>query len=1011
LEGAGLLRELSNVEKALGRTEAFIRKHPLAAITGFGTAAIAAGLQLAQMAEETNKALGVIATRVPGAVGHIDNLRHIASELAIQFGVTHDEVIGVMEATSRAGAKSVEDLTAVTTAALRLGVALNEDGQKFVGGLDAALDLFGKTGKDATAVAALFFDAASRGKTDVEGLTESLVGIAPKIQGTGLDFTTTLLALAELIDQGFEPGRKVISRFGDVLEEKGVRGIRDLADAAGGEHSAEEAMSRFTAAVERNESSLKNNAQRGQSQLKAGLLEIGSVLEKVAGKGVGFGLSLLEFFGKGGLGGAAATGRLEARAAGQAVADAAGQASAAIADLGKTGGIAAAGVKVLTDAQAKAVQSSKELSEEEKRGLLVSVKLSDDQKKLLTKALKEETAARKAAATEAAENQKKAARIFADIQELGQKTQRDLLTGHQKEMAELTAAFESKITELEETEGNKRVTQARAILDQAKRDLVQHWAGIDQDVVPKITRVQSTTKDLTGSTEDLDDAIARLRERTRGGTQADIDAATEKAKLKQRVDDLINPIKRASENTAEWADKILAVADALGISDDRMRQAVQNIHIIDQAIGDLHDSLSDLAGASSIGGGLTGILGAITAGASVIKAVGGVLNSLFGDSAETKARKELLRRNTEALRDLTEAEIDRLRADTPGATFLGVQQGLEAFFARTPAQETRTGAFGIRTKADIAADLFTDLAKFGVTIGDLEEIAKSLTLDLRNPQTGAIEPGALQQVLKKLAGIDFTKIGDSFADQLGHLEDLIDAGVVQPSEKFGRILDILGKPGSAAKGITEALAGVDVGTAEGRAAAKAILQGLIANFNDLSAGDIGTLTQGQFVDVVKQLIGLLVSDVTAGPSSEPGPQVQPPAGAAPAGTEADPVSVEPIPDPIFTPNLEAANWEALLGIDRHQAETLDQILATLSIPPSSGVVLPAGFLQSPTVTGPGSSTLNVQAGAIVLTINAPGGDPAAVQAAASAALVEAFDALMDGRRLTEKQNVGDASRT
>src|SRR4029078_7672791 len=116
-----------------------------------------------------------------------------------------------------------------------------------------------------------------------------------------------------------------------------------------------------------------------------------------------------------------------------------------------------------------------------------------------------------------------------------------------------------------------------------------------------------------------------------------------------------------------------------------------------------------------------------------------------------------------------------------------------------------------------------------------------------------------------LRGIDFSTIGDSFADQLKHLEDLLEVGVIEPSERFGRIVEILGKAGSAAPGITGALAGLDVTTAEGRGAAIKALRALLSGFDDLQAIDFGQLAHDQFIDVVKQLLGILLSDAEIGP--------------------------------------------------------------------------------------------------------------------------------------------------
>jgi hypothetical protein len=357
-------------------------------------------------------------------------------------------------------------------------------------------------------------------------------------------------------------------------------------------------------------------------------------------------------------------------------------------------------------------------------------------------------------------------------------------------------------------------------------------------------------------------------------------------------------------------------------------------------------------------------------------------------------------------------EIDRLRSELPGAAFVGLQDALKAFFARP--EFSGSGFGGQRTEKDLLADL----TKAGVSIKDLEETARFLGLELRNAKSGRIDRDALRKVLEALGSIDFTEIGSSFSAQLDHLEDLIDIGLVKPTEKFGKILEILAKQGSAAPGITGALAGVDVGTTEGRAAAAAILQGLIENFNDLTAADLGKLTQGQFVDVVKQLLSLLLSEQGITGPETPGPQVQPQPGAeAPTGDESDPVSVEPIPDR-FTPDLEASNWADLLGVQHDARDILQSILDHLP-PPATGAPppLPAGlFAGSPTGTTPGSSNVTVQVtvapGAIVVQST---GDPAKDGTAAGQAFLAQFTEQVNqilGRRVdTGNIQAGNVRRT
>src|SRR5688572_4626711 len=193
----------------------------------------------------------------------------------------------------------------------------------------------------------------------------------------------------------------------------------------------------------------------------------------------------------------------------------------------------------------------------------------------------------------------------------------------------------------------------------------------------------------------------------------------------------------ASRELAAAARGAIGIAQGLGIVDDKMASVAQNAITFAENIG------------KAAGGDPTAMIAAIGG-------LAGVLGSLFGESAETRARKELLRSNTEALRGLERVTGDLLALSTPGAKFAGAETALEQFLSSDAARGlTGSGAAHASSRRSLVATL----AGQGLTLSDLEKLAEDLGIGLRNKETGRLELSALQKLLEAIGATEFGQFG------------------------------------------------------------------------------------------------------------------------------------------------------------------------------------------------------------------------------------------------------------
>lgn len=306
--------------------------------------------------------------------------------------------------------------------------------------------------------------------------------------------------------------------------------------------------------------------------------------------------------------------------------------------------------------------------------------------------------------------------------------------------------------------------------------------------------------------------------------------------------------------------------------------------------------------------------------AALIGAIGslaGVIGGLFGDSPETKARKALLEENTQALRALTDVQGDILRISQPGAQLQSAEDALR-------------NTLEILNKNPLASPILTltkELAKVGLSLGEFEEIASSLGFNLRNAETGKIDPQALRLFFEGLRAAD-VGFGSTFQGQMDRITTEIQAGLLKPSQELAAVVDLLTRGPLASPAITDALKNIDI--FQNPEAAVEALQGVIEKFatGQLTKGDLGGLSGEEFLDTILKIIGFLQDDAAderLGSSRDP--------------FDADdlddsPITLDDLPSekprvlPTDAAEAQAETLDALLGASREAAATQADILTT-----------------------------------------------------------------------------------
>lgn len=282
------------------------------------------------------------------------------------------------------------------------------------------------------------------------------------------------------------------------------------------------------------------------------------------------------------------------------------------------------------------------------------------------------------------------------------------------------------------------------------------------------------------------------------------------------------------------ADGALQLAAAFGLVNESSTKVLRSI-------GQIAGSIPALAKALQSGGGL-GIL-------SAALPIAGALASLVGTDPADAARRKALEDNTAAIRELT-AKSGLLGLGVSGAQASGASAGLRGFlrgYQPGIGQVVAGGeSYSAQSQARVAAQAF------GLNVRELERLAAQYGITLN----GNIR--SFEQLAEAIEST-ITKLGEFGTDLDSQLTQADAAakifGITDPLAKLGLTQ---GAYGGRSPILDQALAGLDLSTAEGREAARTALQGIFttlqAGGGTLSAADLGGLTGDQLLQAILDLI-------------------------------------------------------------------------------------------------------------------------------------------------------------
>lgn len=367
-----------------------------------------------------------------------------------------------------------------------------------------------------------------------------------------------------------------------------------------------------------------------------------------------------------------------------------------------------------------------------------------------------------------------------------------------------------------------KLNRAMLSSDQETRDeAVRLWhaglARIHAEYVEIAPRIRETTTQIRGFILDLPPAID-------AGGEAAEDSVVKWERLKAEIGETGAAIGKGAE-------EILRFGRDIGATNPELEQLIGGI-------GRLAEGIGGIASGNLIGGLASGILG-----------LQGIVGSLFGNGPEEQARRNLLRQNSERLRQLKDSIGDLMASQSSGAT-IAKAQGLDFGFL------TAGGDNGVGRMQRLGA-LGSFLNSQGLTMSDFESILKDLGIDWGNWKTDGVSSAMIQQLMTGLANFEPGQFDQSFGGQQDFLQRYFNvAGIDSPAlqAEFARN-NLVGKNDFLAN----LIGGFDLNTAGGRAGLQEAFAQIFQQLNNgtFDVAQFGQLTGSEFVDFIEYFTGLL----------------------------------------------------------------------------------------------------------------------------------------------------------
>jgi len=966
METKGFQQDLDKSERALGRLATFIEKNPAPAFIGLGTAVAAVAVQATSMAGEVDAAIRKVTQRVPDGTKAFDQMRQLAKDLSIEFGLAQTEVVGVMQAIADGGISSARDLEEATRAVVLAQKASGRSFEEIVKALDTSLDAFGLSASDSQQILADLL-ATAKGSTNLGDLGTVLAKVGPVAKAAGVDFQTTVAAIAAMQTQVTDTKGQV-TLFKNVLEKDGVKGLEAYADAV---RPAGDALKAMQQAADENNRTLGSLQEQLKARFSAAMVDLGTTILPLATSAMQAFVDVLTFFSD------------DARSA-----QAAGQIAAIrteVQQLGAEAGKNNPAVEKLATTLKALGGDLRTLDFKKNLETIPTQKLLELQQDWQLVADKTDRASFRMAEAKAA------------LQAIEKELAKRPLESFRKDTDQATASVTKSLPPLKDyaktskelSEVEKQAAEDRKRLADRTATLVEINNILADKSLRYLDHAKAALKKLAdemlgagATTDQVNGLLGKLFARVEALEKKQIEKPFKAAVLTgEALEQAVKGVNAAVDETLEKQPKVkvnfdLIKDEVFAIAEEALRAAEQFGLINGDAyqtlgyVKDLVVAIDGLKGASftQVLAGLPGVIASLT----------GLLGTIFGDSAADRERKQILRDNTNRLRELTEVTGDLVDARSPGRTIAGVGSVLGSFLSSTDFGEL----FGNNPKdfgKNVENLLDSALRKSGLSLADLDEVAKDLRIQIRR-KDGTLDLNALSKLLTAIQSAD-TGAPGTFKGRLRTLDTGLQIGAVGKDQEFGKLLGISGD-----NAITRLLKDFDPND---RAGGIAKLQQLFADLaaGKLSLGDLGDLSRSEFEDLIVRLIGILQSDQSISPFTLP--TGTPNAGGVPSAS----VGLDTLNDLTVESNTYLAD-----------------ILATLqTFRPAAPPALPVGFGAAGTISA-GGLTIT---GPINLAVNVPEGapptDPSVVRELADS-LMEEIDQRLALRLFSARAAGGDVAR-
>lgn len=609
----------------------------------------------------------------------------------------------------------------------------------------------------------------------------------------------------------------------------------------------------------------------------------------------------------------------------------------------------------------------------------------------------------------------------------------DLRAAHVESVRRSQEALQQEVAELGVRSTVTAVDDLELALEKLKKSMREK--GASQELIDQVTAIQQPIIDATARSEKLAGNIERIQRDLQAGFNLKQDLADIESQIDAAIEarNKATPGSQAQAQAQKDLDRLLALEVELREKIRALNQAsAAHVQTTRQATASLAGDIANAANAAfglasaflgvnanitkalgSIGqlaGGIQSALNAATLSKAlpgIGQAIGGglaLISSLTGQSAEEKARQERIRENTEALRKLTDrvgtlAQINATGSDIVAAMAALSSQGLtdEALRARLQSRlgssfadlARNPAALGAATDRERRRVLDDAIRAQGLSVEEFNDALRGLGITLDSTKITAADLDAAIHAVNEAA---LVKFGASFAGQMEEFNAAIAVfpDLENPIKQFDEFRKALDRVKNGGGELSKILAGFDLSTAEGIAAAEKALQELFTKFQEgtLTAADLGGLTPAEFVTAI--LKGL---DIVHAAAED--------AGAA--GTGGFNVSRQ-ITE--VTGNRIAALLSTGNIFNEQTARNTALIAQLLGGGPTPGPVTPPRI--EPTGFGPGSAPV------VYITIendfSGSVADPEQVGTKIGDAALRAIDKGLGGRAKWVRRSLGDVSR-